>query len=296
MNTGGVQDLYSASEEFPVHKLGTVTFDKDGDQKFRFVVTGANSLSKGYSLMLDYILLEPVGEKKLEGIEVIGPDKQEYKIGEELDTTGMKVTVLYSTGEKEDIDIAKCKIEGFDSSVEGVKTITVTFEGMTDSFTVYVRETEAEIWRDYLKATIDAAEAEKDTLPKNLVPEIRTEFTEALSAARELFNDASAADDDMKAANERLITVMHYLTFITDKENPGGDGDDNTGDGDNTGDNGDDNTDSSTDTDAGNDADDTGNNSGSQGNNDQENGFTKTGDTFSVWNIGVFGSFLWRLF
>ena len=64
------------------------------------------------------------------------PDKTVYRIGESLDTTGLTIRAQYN-------DHAETIILGFttsalDSSTAGEKTITVTYEGKTTTFTVTV--------------------------------------------------------------------------------------------------------------------------------------------------------------
>ena len=59
-NQGSVQDLYVPySEPSPYLELdlGTRTFNRVGDQIFRFTVTGRNPASLGYTLAFDYIAL-----------------------------------------------------------------------------------------------------------------------------------------------------------------------------------------------------------------------------------------------
>ena len=76
----------------------------------------------------------------LESITVSGPTKTEYKIGEELDLTGLVVTAHYSTGDE--ATVTGYEVSGFDSSTAGEKTITVTYQDKTAAFKVTVKETE----------------------------------------------------------------------------------------------------------------------------------------------------------
>ncbi len=64
------------------------------------------------------------------------PNKVKYVIGEEFDSTGIKVVSLLSDGTTELIN--GYTFSGFDSSTIGVKPITVTYEEFTTSFNVYV--------------------------------------------------------------------------------------------------------------------------------------------------------------
>lgn len=66
------------------------------------------------------------------------PSKLSYNVNELLDLTGAKITVTKSDLSTEDIDVTTSMISGFDSSIAGTKTVTVTYEGQTTSFDVTV--------------------------------------------------------------------------------------------------------------------------------------------------------------
>lgn len=64
------------------------------------------------------------------------PSKTEYLIGTELDTTGLTVSAVYTDDSKE--TITSYSLSGFDSSEPGNKTITVTYQTYTTTFSVTV--------------------------------------------------------------------------------------------------------------------------------------------------------------
>jgi hypothetical protein len=73
----------------------------------------------------------------LTGIEVTTqPTKNTYNIGETLDTAGMVVTASYSDGT--DVAVTDYTTSGFSSTTGGDKTVTVTYEGKTATFSVTV--------------------------------------------------------------------------------------------------------------------------------------------------------------
>ena len=76
----------------------------------------------------------------LESITVTGPNKTEYEIGEKLDLTGLVVTAHYSDGNEKVLSAGDYEVSGFDSSTAGEKTITVTYQDKTTTFTVNVKE------------------------------------------------------------------------------------------------------------------------------------------------------------
>ena len=74
----------------------------------------------------------------LESITISGPTKTEYKIGEELDLTGLVVIAHYSDGSYQ--EVTDYEVSGFDSAAAGEKTVTVTYQGETVSFKITVKE------------------------------------------------------------------------------------------------------------------------------------------------------------
>lgn len=84
---------------------------------------------------------EIVDEVVLSSIAVTTlPSKTEYQIGETLDITGMIVTGTYSDGSTKVETVTATDVTGFDSSTAGTKTLTVTVDGKTTTFTVTVAE------------------------------------------------------------------------------------------------------------------------------------------------------------
>ena len=71
------------------------------------------------------------------------PNKLEYQVGEELDTTGLIITVFYDNETQENLSTG-FNVTGFDSStpVES-QTITVTYQGHYATFNVKIIEAEA---------------------------------------------------------------------------------------------------------------------------------------------------------
>ena len=65
------------------------------------------------------------------------PNKTEYMRGEELDTTGLVLTLHYSDGSTKDVTDG-FYMDWFDSWMPGVQTIYVEYEGYRTSFEVMV--------------------------------------------------------------------------------------------------------------------------------------------------------------
>ena len=92
--------------------------------------------SDHYPLIGDFKL---TAMPQITGIEVTAPDKVEYVEGrEELDLSGGKVTVTYDNGSTEEVALTAEMVEGFDNTVVGPQTLTVTYNGFTDTFDVTI--------------------------------------------------------------------------------------------------------------------------------------------------------------
>ncbi len=70
------------------------------------------------------------------------PTKTEYEVGEELDLSGLVVTGIYDDQSEAVLPEGAYSVTGFDSETEGVKTVTVSYQGKTAQFTVEVKAQE----------------------------------------------------------------------------------------------------------------------------------------------------------
>lgn len=79
-------------------------------------------------------------KEKLENIMISSlPTKRSYKVGEALDTSGLKISLITDKGTKTDVTSGfTCSPTYFDK--KGSQIVTVTYEGKTCSFTVNVAE------------------------------------------------------------------------------------------------------------------------------------------------------------
>ena len=77
--------------------------------------------------------------REVSSITVTAPGKTTYFTGDSLDTTGMKITASYTDGTSGEVTRGYT-IAGFDSTVPGVQTVTVTYKGVSQSFEVTVYE------------------------------------------------------------------------------------------------------------------------------------------------------------
>ena len=81
-----------------------------------------------------------ITEREITSIEIkSGPVKAEYtKDYEDLDLTGAKITINYSNNTSEEINITNDMVTGFDNTVLGENTVTVTYKGKITTFKVNI--------------------------------------------------------------------------------------------------------------------------------------------------------------
>jgi hypothetical protein len=79
----------------------------------------------------------------LVGITLSGSYKTEYILGESFSNAGMTVTASYSDGAIVPLNLEDVTFSGFDSTVKGVKTITVKYLSAQTSYTVRVTSGES---------------------------------------------------------------------------------------------------------------------------------------------------------
>lgn len=132
LNTAGLQVKVSygdgTSRVFTTGFTTSYSFDKAGTSRVTVTV-------EGVSAYFDVT----VAEKKVRTVKMeTMPDKTVYQVGESLSTTGMTLRVNYTDG------TTKTVYNGWsmtgDTSAAGKKTVTVTYEGKTTTFSIQVEE------------------------------------------------------------------------------------------------------------------------------------------------------------
>ena len=108
--------------------------------------------------------IEAAELQKLEIKEIqIGhtPDKRIYYCGDQLNISGLTVYSVTYGGKFTELNLDNCTVTGFDSSVPVEKqTITVTYKGFSDTFTVQIKAPES--------ATPMLVSIKMGTLPKTV--------------------------------------------------------------------------------------------------------------------------------
>ncbi|MDO4852504.1 MAG: bacterial Ig-like domain-containing protein, partial [Clostridia bacterium] len=103
--------------------------------------------------------------------------KQFYRQGEELDTTGLSLTVSYSSGDHHTLSVMPSMVSGFDSSRIGKQTLTVSFVGHTDTYEVTVVGANDPIGHTI---TLDANGVSVTNIPSSVKTDAYGRITQAL--------------------------------------------------------------------------------------------------------------------
>ena len=86
-----------------------------------------------------YPVHDPNAQPRVYALEISGEFKDIYYVGEELDTTGMEVTALYTlTGDEVKVDLKDAVFSGYNPNIVGNQDVTVTYEGASATFAVSV--------------------------------------------------------------------------------------------------------------------------------------------------------------
>lgn len=139
----------------------TITGVAEGEATVSVTATSGDT-SKTATLTVTVTKDEPKPEPTLDRIELTGPSKTEYVQGEDLDLSDLGVIAVYSDGTKEEITEGY-EVSGYDPNAVGDQKITVTYEGVSATFTV----------------TVKASEKPQPTLDKiELSGDVKTEYTQ----------------------------------------------------------------------------------------------------------------------
>jgi len=139
--------VYRIGEELDITGIEVTATYSDNSTEMAAVTTvniaGFNSATAGqktlYAVVGDKAASFTVTVIALTGIEITRlPDKTVYRIGEELDITGIEVTATYSDNSTETAAVIAANIAGFNSATAGQKTLYVVVGDKTASFTVTV--------------------------------------------------------------------------------------------------------------------------------------------------------------
>ena len=130
------------------------------------------------------------------------PSKKSYYKGDTLSLTGGKISVTYEDGTYKNIDMTQSMVSGFNSNTAGVKTITVTYEGFTDTFTVTVKE-------GYDRDSTDAGSENETPVSGGTVTEETEEEDERPQISGSTVKGWSAIEEELAGRTEKsTVTIM----------------------------------------------------------------------------------------
>ena len=132
------------------------------------------------------------------------PNQLEYRKGEELDVTGGVITTYYDYDIVEEETITPDMVTGFDSTIGGTQTLTVSFEGKTTTFdvTVYVPTIYGDANFDNKVTSADAAVVLRSIIGLGVLP-----IQNALNA--DVTGDGEITAED-------AATILRYVVKLID--------------------------------------------------------------------------------
>lgn len=140
-----------------------------GDGRIEIDKNAVSGRDQGVSELIPVPAITTIAMKSL-------PSKKVYKLGENLNVKGAKITVTYSDSFKTDIDITSGMVTGYNKNKTGKQTLIVTFGGKTASFAVTVNKITKTFTVRFNKKNknakgimnaVKAAEGKNVKLPKN---------------------------------------------------------------------------------------------------------------------------------
>ena len=152
VNSTNHKTTYDVGDYLDVSDLTIEVTKEDGTTKTVYVtesmvdgfysyIAGTRTLTITYGGCTTTFDVTVVANVSLTGIEIVSePDKTSYYVGEDLDLEGLEIEATYSDGSTSYVDVSLDMVSGFDSSVVGTQTLTVTYRSYTDTFTVEVEK------------------------------------------------------------------------------------------------------------------------------------------------------------
>lgn len=135
LNTSGLK--LKANYTDGTTKIITSGYMLDTSGAFTTAGTKTVNVSYGGKTVSFTVTVNPA---KLTSISVASkPSKTVYYVGDALNTSGLTLTAAYSDGSSKTIS-SGYTTSGFSSATAGTKTVTVTYQGKTATFTVTVKE------------------------------------------------------------------------------------------------------------------------------------------------------------
>lgn len=166
----------------------------------------------------------------LTGIEINKPDKTTYKLGEDLDLTGLIVKAVYSNGDERVLENSEYEVSGYDKDTIGEQTVTVryTSNGVTKSavFSVTVTKVDDEnqkaadaVIKKILEIGAVTLEKEKEISAARKAYEELNDEQKKLVSNYEVLSAAETELKELKAADEKTIADKKAAGKVIDQIN-----------------------------------------------------------------------------
>ena len=169
VTTNPNKTVFDIGEDFDTTGIVVTATLEDGRQKevSDFIVSGYNPNTLGeQDITVKYLSLSTTFKVKVRGvtsITVTPPDNTTYTQGQAIDPTGMVITATYDDGTEGVVTNNNYTFSGYNSSKTGEQTVTVTYGGKTDTFTVTVKESElSNMNGDYVTTSTTTQSVSKD--------------------------------------------------------------------------------------------------------------------------------------
>lgn len=132
------------------------------------------------------------------------PAKKTYRLGEALDTAGLRVSAVDGKGGKHTLGKGEYAISGFDSGTVGKKTVTVSYQSLKATFQVTVTAAD--------KSALQAAIAKAESLKaEEYAAESWAKLSAALDKAKAAASKADALQSELDEAQKALEAAMNGL-------------------------------------------------------------------------------------
>ena len=108
----------------------------------RLETAGTQNIEVGYQgLSCTFQVTVQPGAEQIQGIGVLTlPTKRDYQVGDTLDPAGLSIRVYTNNGQRDVTEGFICSPMAFDRA--GTQTVTVSYEGLTCTFTLEIQEEE----------------------------------------------------------------------------------------------------------------------------------------------------------
>ena len=165
LNSTDAKKDYFEGEELAISGLSLTVTKNNGDSENVTVtadmVSGFDSSTPGtQTITVSYEGFKNTYSVKVTAIAITdvtlnsGDAKKDYFEGEELDISGLTLTVTKNNGDSENVTVTSDMVSGFDSSVPGTQTVTVSYAGFENTFEVDIAEKKAVVYTSDTAAVI----------------------------------------------------------------------------------------------------------------------------------------------